>query len=86
MHILNAPTKMMKQLGYGSGYQYDHDADGQFSGQDHWMVAETDAPPERLYRPDVSLLEWRNLFTELGRKLKSGGAPAPTAPTAAAKE
>ena len=37
---------------------------GQFSGQDHWMVAETDAPPERLYRPDVSLIEWRNLFTE----------------------
>jgi phenylpropionate dioxygenase-like ring-hydroxylating dioxygenase large terminal subunit len=34
---------------------------GQFSGQDHWMVAETDAPPERLYRPDVSLLEWRRL-------------------------
>lgn len=35
---------------------------GQFSGQDHWMVAETDAPPERLYRPDVSLIEWRKLF------------------------
>jgi phenylpropionate dioxygenase-like ring-hydroxylating dioxygenase large terminal subunit len=34
---------------------------GQFSGQDHWMVSETDAPPERLYRPDVSLLEWRRL-------------------------
>ncbi len=35
---------------------------GQFSGQDHWMVAETDAPPERLYRPDISLIEWRKLF------------------------
>ncbi|MEM9134805.1 MAG: Rieske 2Fe-2S domain-containing protein [Actinomycetota bacterium] len=34
---------------------------GDFSAQDHWMVAETDAPPERLYRPDVSLLEWRRL-------------------------
>ena len=34
---------------------------GNFSGQDHWMVAATDAPPERLYRPDVSLLEWRRL-------------------------
>jgi phenylpropionate dioxygenase-like ring-hydroxylating dioxygenase large terminal subunit len=34
---------------------------GNFSSQDHWMVSETDAPPERLYRPDVSLLEWRRL-------------------------
>ena len=34
---------------------------GNFSGQDHWMVSATDAPPERLYRPDVSLLEWRRL-------------------------
>ena len=37
---------------------------GNFSSQDHWMVAETDAPPERLYRPDVSLTEWRKLFAE----------------------
>lgn len=37
---------------------------GDFSSQDHWMVAETDAPPERLYRPDVSLLEWRRLVEE----------------------
>jgi putative ATPase len=35
-HILNAPTKMMKSLGYGDGYQYDHDADDGFSGQDFW--------------------------------------------------
>src|SRR3546814_7467649 len=30
---------------------------GQFSGQDNWMVEQTDAPPERLYRPDVSRSE-----------------------------
>ena len=35
-HILNAPTKMMKNLGYGAGYQYDHDAEGQFSGQNYF--------------------------------------------------
>lgn len=28
MHLRNAPTKMMKNLGYGTGYQYDHDAEG----------------------------------------------------------
>lgn len=33
-HILNAPTKMMKDLGYNKGYQYDHDAEDGFSGQD----------------------------------------------------
>jgi len=33
-HILNAPTKMMKDLGYNKGYQYDHDAEAGFSGQD----------------------------------------------------
>jgi len=36
---------------------------GNFSAQDHWMVEETNAPPERLYRPDISLLEWRKLFS-----------------------
>jgi putative ATPase len=35
-HILNAPTKMMKSLGYGAGYQYDHDAEWQFSGQNYF--------------------------------------------------
>jgi putative ATPase len=33
LHIRNAPTKLMKDLGYGSGYAYDHDAAGGFSGQ-----------------------------------------------------
>jgi len=36
MHILNAPTKLMKQIGYGSGYQYDHNAEDGFSGQNYF--------------------------------------------------
>ena len=36
MHILNAPTKLMKNVGYGKGYAYDHDADEGFSGQEYW--------------------------------------------------
>jgi putative ATPase len=36
MHILNAPTKLMKNVGYGKGYAYDHDAEEGFSGQDYW--------------------------------------------------
>lgn len=35
-HILNAPTKLMKELGYGEGYQYDHDTPFAFSGQDYF--------------------------------------------------
>jgi putative ATPase len=44
MHILNAPTKLMKTVGYGKGYAYDHDADEGFSGQDYW--------PEGMARQD----------------------------------
>ena len=35
-HILNAPTEMMKDQGYGQGYDYDHDAEDGFSGQDYF--------------------------------------------------
>ena len=35
-HILNAPTRLMKQLGYGQGYAYDHDTAEGFSGQDYF--------------------------------------------------
>ncbi len=34
--ILNAPTRLMKDLGYGKGYAYDHDAQDAFSGADYW--------------------------------------------------
>jgi len=40
--ILNAPTRLMKQEGYGADYVYDHDAPDAFSGQDYW--------PEKLGR------------------------------------
>ena len=35
-HILNAPTRLMKEEGYGAGYAYDHDAPEAFSGQDYF--------------------------------------------------
>jgi len=35
-HILNAPTKMMKEMGYGKGYAYDHDTEKGFSGQNYF--------------------------------------------------
>ena len=36
LHILNAPTKLMKQIGYGDGYVYDHDTEAGFSGQNYF--------------------------------------------------
>ena len=38
-HILNAPTKLMKNLGYGKGYEYDHEAEEGFSGQNYFPEA-----------------------------------------------
>jgi putative ATPase len=35
-HILNAPTKLMQELGYGAGYAYDHEAEEAFSGQNYF--------------------------------------------------
>jgi putative ATPase len=46
--ILNAPTRLMKELGYGKGYAYDHDAEGAFSGADYWPEGMT---PASLYLP-----------------------------------
>src|SRR5436305_3416445 len=56
MHILNAPTKLMKTVGYGKGYAYDHDADEGFSGQDYWPE-EMDA--QTFYEPTDRGLEAR---------------------------
>ncbi len=47
-NILNAPTKLMKDLGYGEGYSYDHDAPDGFSGDNYWPDEMT---PVDFYRP-----------------------------------
>ena len=47
-NILNAPTKLMKNIGYGSGYAYDHDAKDGFSGANYWP---NDIAPAELYAP-----------------------------------
>jgi putative ATPase len=47
-HILNAPTRLMKDLGYGAGYAYDHDAEDGFSGQDYFPEG---MDRQRFYNP-----------------------------------
>jgi putative ATPase len=47
-NILNAPTRLMKDIGYGKGYSYDHDAPEGFSGDDYWPE---EMEPQTFYRP-----------------------------------
>lgn len=57
MHILNAPTKMMKDMGYKEGYIYDHDTPEGFSGQDYFPEdmgrAQFYNPNERGFERDI---------------------------------
>ncbi|URW76203.1 replication-associated recombination protein A [Sphingomonas donggukensis] len=47
-NILNAPTKLMKDVGYGKGYEYDHDSADGFSGANYWP---DDLGPQTFYTP-----------------------------------
>lgn len=59
-HILNAPTTMMKEHGFGAGYQYDHDAEDGFSGQNYF--------PETMTRPVLYAPVERGFERELKRR------------------
>ena len=60
-HILNAPTKLMKEQGYGAGYDYDHDAEDGFSGQNYF--------PEGVKRPVLYQPLERGFERELSKRL-----------------
>ncbi|GGE17081.1 ATPase AAA [Primorskyibacter flagellatus] len=60
-HILNAPTGMMKDQGYGAGYAYDHDAEDGFSGQNYF--------PDGVPRPDLYQPVERGFERELKKRL-----------------
>lgn len=62
-NILNAPTKLMKDIGYGKGYAYDHDTEDAFSGANYWpeeMEPQTYyTPAERGFEREVlKRMEW----------------------------
>ncbi len=61
MNILNAPTKLMKTLGYGEGYQYDHDTEDGFSGDNYF--------PEGMGRPDFYRPVERGFEREIVKRL-----------------
>ena len=55
-HILNAPTKLMKDIGYGKDYAYDHEAEEAFSGADYWPE---EMEPQLFYKPSERGFEAR---------------------------
>jgi putative ATPase len=60
-HILNAPTSLMKDQGYGEGYAYDHDSEGGFSGQNYF--------PDTIKRPVLYQPVERGFERELKKRL-----------------
>jgi putative ATPase len=60
-NILNAPTKLMKDAGYGTGYTYDHDTDEGFSGDVYWPER---MEPQHYYTPTE-----RGFEREIGKRL-----------------
>jgi len=60
-HILNAPTRLMEEQGYGDGYEYDHNAEGGFSGQNYF--------PDGVKRPVLYSPVERGFERELKRRL-----------------
>ncbi|MCL6729707.1 replication-associated recombination protein A [Sphingomonas hankyongi] len=78
MHILNAPTKLMKSVGYGKGYAYDHDADEGFSGQDYWPE---EMEAQSFYEPtdrgfEARVRERLEFWEQRRRELKQSGGAA----------
>lgn len=70
--ILNAPTKLMKELGYGKGYQYDHDTPQGFSGQNYFPDT---MPREKYYHPvergfEREMKKRLDYFEQLRKKLE----------------
>lgn len=61
-HILNAPTKLMKELGYGAGYAYDHGEQEAFSGQDYF--------PEGMARQSFYQPRDRGFEREIAKRLE----------------
>jgi putative ATPase len=75
MHILNAPTKLMKNVGYGKGYAYDHDADEGFSGQVYWPE---EMKPQSFYEPtdrgfEARVRERLEYWNERRKELQQSG-------------
>ena len=76
-HILNAPTNLMKDIGYGADYQYDHNTEVGFSGQNYFP---DDMPRRVLYQPgdrghEKEIRKRLDYWNGLREKNQQGGPP-----------
>ncbi|MEC7489183.1 MAG: replication-associated recombination protein A [Pseudomonadota bacterium] len=62
-HILNASTSLLEEIGYGKGYQYDHEAEGAFSGQNYF--------PEEMERGVFFEPNYQGFENEIAERLKA---------------
>src|SRR5687768_2107912 len=74
-NILNAPTRLMKEIGYGKGYRYDHEEEGGFSGDDYWPE---EMQPQAFYAPsdrgfEAKIAERLAYWEERRRAQRDGG-------------
>ena len=81
-HILNAPTRLMKDLGYGKGYQYDPDTDTGFSGADYFPDG---MPRQTFYEPTANgyerpISERLRHWAQLRREHTTGSTAASITP------
>jgi len=72
-HILNAPTRLMKDIGYGAGYAYDHNSDEGFSGSNYWP---DEMPRQTFYDPvergfERKIRQRLNYWDDLRAKINS---------------
>ena len=75
---LNAPTRLMRDIGYGEGYRYDHDEPDAFSGQDYWPEA---LGPQRFYEPtgrgfEQTIGKRLETWEQVRRERRSAGDPS----------
>ena len=76
-NIRNAPTRLLRDLGYGRGYEYDHDAESGFSGANYWPA---EMSPETFYTPtgrgfEARVAERMRHWAELREERADGERP-----------
>ena len=79
-NILNAPTRLMKDIGYGKDYDYDHDREDAFSGDNYWPA---EMEPQVFYEPsdrgfEARIAERIAFWTERRKALRSTDGPTET--------
>jgi putative ATPase len=76
LNVLNAPTRMMKDMGYHQGYRYDHDAPHAYGANEFFPDALTENSPPRFYAPNERGFE-REIAKRLAfwARLKAGSTP-----------